>query len=189
MTELFSKDVLDIIVAIAAVGGLLLGVYNTVHQQLKTKIRMRVKPRWHEWQMMEEITIGGKGTGHNYPTGEEYRVLGIEIINLSSFPVSIVEIGFMLNDSMPFAVPPMNESKLPILMGAHSSIIACPRVKQLSQAVHLSNKEISFCYVKTATDLMFKGKGPELSEFESLLANKEEEDIKLIFRTSEADTQ
>ena len=189
MTELFSKDVLDIIVAITAAGGLLLGVYNTVYQQLKTKIRMRIKPTWHHWQMMNEVTLGGERTGHTYATGEEYRVPGIEIINLSSFPVSIVEIGFMLNGSMPFAVPPKDESNLPILIGAHSSIIACPQVKHLSQATHLRNKKISFCYVKTATDLIFKGKGPELSELESLLANREEEDIKLIFRTSEADTQ
>jgi len=72
-----------IIGAVCGVSGAILGVINTWNQLTKNKVRLKVTP-------VHAIPVGTlANSGVNF---------GIEVINLSDFPVTISDVGFLLKN-------------------------------------------------------------------------------------------
>lgn len=73
-----------IIGAVCGVSGAILGIINTCHQLSRNKLRLKVIPS-------HAIPVGAyANSGINF---------GIEVINLSEFPVTITDVGFLLKDN------------------------------------------------------------------------------------------
>ena len=72
-----------IVGAVCGVSGAILGIINTWHQLSKNKVRLKVTP------------------SHAIPVGSlaNYNInFGIEVVNLSDFPVTISDVGFLLQN-------------------------------------------------------------------------------------------
>jgi hypothetical protein len=92
-----------IIGAVCGVSGAVLGVINTRNQLARNKIRLKVTP-------VHAIPVGAlAGSNVNF---------GIEVINLSDFPVTISDVGFLLKNKQRatlFQVISIDQpSKLPV---------------------------------------------------------------------------
>jgi hypothetical protein len=73
-----------IIGAVCGISGAILGIINTCHQLNRNKLRLKVIPS-------QAIPLGGiENSGINF---------GIEVINVSEFPITISDIGFLLTDN------------------------------------------------------------------------------------------
>ncbi|TAM42066.1 hypothetical protein EPN54_01410 [bacterium] len=75
------QNLINLITFGIAVVGAILGIINTVYAIDKDRIKLRVRPVFG-------YTVGAPHLKEKY--------IGVEIINLSIFPVSIAEAGFML---------------------------------------------------------------------------------------------
>jgi hypothetical protein len=99
-----------IIGAVCGVSGAILGVINTWNQLTKNKVRLKVTP-------FHAIPVGNLANSDvNF---------GIEVINLSDFPVTITDVGFLLKNKKRatlFRVISIDQpSKLPIRLEPRTS--------------------------------------------------------------------
>lgn len=86
---------IDAIVAVCAVVGAALGVYNFLHERRQEKVKLRVLPK-----AAYRIPDRGHGGGFLHTSdgldhGKLPMFLCIEVVNLSTFPVVIDEIGLL----------------------------------------------------------------------------------------------
>lgn len=82
-------NIFGVITFATAVVGAVLGIINTIYNINKDRIKLRVRPVF-------AYTVGASQLKSKY--------IGVEIINISSFPVSINEAGFTLKGSKQRAV-------------------------------------------------------------------------------------
>lgn len=99
-----------IIGAVCGVFGAVLGIINTCYQVSRNKIRLKVIPS-------HAIPVGAiANLGINF---------GIEVINLSEFPVTIVDVGFLLRDNRRATLSPVESidqpGKLPLRLEPRTS--------------------------------------------------------------------
>jgi hypothetical protein len=85
------KEIKEIIVALAAFVGMGLGVYNFLNERRKTKVHLRVTPL----SVLEKYENSIKTSENTFNPNVKTRLFGIEIVNLSSFDVTIDSIGFL----------------------------------------------------------------------------------------------
>jgi len=119
-----------IVGAVCGVAGAMLGVINTWHQMRRDKVRLKVVPK------------------HVIPVGIIERAqlnFGLEVINMSEFPVVIEDVGFLLVDGRhgTLATVPGMESngKLPLRLEPRSSY---------SKLFYVDQKAIDWSEVRSA---------------------------------------
>ena len=99
-----------IVGAVCGVTGAILGVINIWHQMRRNRVRLKITPS-------HIIPVGSL---ENAPLN-----FGIEVINLSDFPVVLADVGFQLSDGSRgtlATVPGMeNNGKLPLRLEPRSS--------------------------------------------------------------------
>ena len=103
-----------IIGAVCGVAGATLGIINTLHQIQRNKVRLKVTPK------------------NIFPFGAIQNAninFGIEVINLSDFPVVVSDVGFLLKDKQHATTMLVNSidqpEKLPIKLEPRTSYTKC----------------------------------------------------------------
>lgn len=142
----FGKEV-DWIIPVIAVFGFLLSIYNTWTQSKQRKVRMRVTP------LFVRVTRLGPPDSVGGSSELPFLSPGIEIVNLSAFPISIAEVGYELKSGLNFKLTRLDTrgryvqalwipDKLPQRLDARSSL----RVALSdNDEEHLKGKEIRRC--------------------------------------------
>ena len=91
----------DLVAIITGVTGAVLGIYNFFHSRGQEKVRLRVVPKGVRFGgTMSLSSVNEFATG---PNGA--HALGLEVINLSKFAVTVDEVGLMPRGQSRFAVP------------------------------------------------------------------------------------
>lgn len=167
----FGKEV-DWIIPVMAVFGFLLSIYNTWTQSKQRKVRMRVTPLF--------VRVTRLGPPGRYGSRPKIPFLspGIEIVNLSSFPISVAEVGYELKSGLNFKLTRLDTrgryvqafwipDKLPQRLDARSSLrIALSD----DDEEHLKGKEIRRCYVITECHTKVYGRNRHLRDTAEKLA-------------------
>lgn len=138
-----------IIGAICGVGGAILGVLNTWHNLRRDRVRLTVRP-YHA------IPVGLNSTPINF---------GIEVINLSEFPIVLADIGFQLPANKRATLSPLTHSiespsKLPCKLEprtAYSNLFH-------TTEVDLDFGDIKCAYARTQCGVVIKGTSPALKQ-------------------------
>jgi len=119
-----------IVGAVCGVAGAILGVINILHQMQRDKIRLKVTPH-------HAIPVGSL---ENAPVN-----FGIEVINLSEFPVVIEDVGFQLADKCHGTLSPVPglqpKGKLPLRVEPRTAY---------SKLFHLDKDTIDWANVRCA---------------------------------------
>ncbi len=137
-----------IIGAVCGILGAILGIINTIHQLNRNRIRLKIIPNY-------AIPVGGI---------EHLEVnFGIEVINLSEFPVAISDIGFLLHDGRkaPLATVGCFEqpSKLPIKLEPRTSYQNYFDIDSIG-----FSKQVEYAYVATQCGELIKGTSVALKQ-------------------------
>ena len=146
----------DPVTSVCAIIGASLGVVNSVQGFRQRRVCLRVIPR----------VVSIRQGGFLYSTNEliPYSVPCIEVVNLSSFPVTIREVGFTLHGTEQRAVLlPSDVKKLPSRLNSRESV-----------TVHAGEKavlprNIKKCYAKTECDETRFGDSPVLKKLRESL--------------------
>ncbi|THF61974.1 hypothetical protein [Pseudothauera rhizosphaerae] len=87
----------DIITAIAALVGMVLGIYNYLHARAADRVRLRVVPKSSSYQGKDftgrEFYLHNKDRFDIHHPTYPPDTLSVEVVNLSKFPVTVDEIG------------------------------------------------------------------------------------------------
>jgi|ERR1039458_5152224 hypothetical protein len=140
---------LTLITAIAGlvfgVVGAVLGIINTWRAFDRERVRLKVSPVWY-------FRSDGVQTAHT---------LGVEITNLSFFPVTISSVGFKLSDGQMFTFLTSLPSGgyLPQRMESRTSLTA---VAPLRTENNPAMKDVISAYAQTACGCVFMGDSPAL---------------------------
>lgn len=160
----------DIIISLCALGGLILGIYNMTKDKKKEEVTLTVKP----------ISIHKMGDGKNYGHSEaeiqksrEFVTLGLKVINLSKFDISIVEAGFKVADSLdgerlvfPEAMILGEGLELPFRIPSRESITIAFKPEQLPPEG--LREQLESVFVTTACELEFVGKSKVISDYKNV---------------------
>lgn len=130
-----------------AVLGAVLGILNTWNSINDRRVRIRVVPKW-------SLAPGFSG-------------MAIEVVNLSSFPVTISEIGFTIGrsrGSLPRRIALAAQSfvdgtELPIRLERHASFSGTFHVRGLEE------HDIRKAYALTTSGVISYGKSPALQQW------------------------
>jgi len=145
-----SKEIITLTIAII---GAVLGLFNTWFNFKKNRLKLKVIPS-------NCLILTMKTTNFEYEQG-----VSIEILNLSSFPVTIAEIGFANfyfltnkikgSKSIPLNITNYSGYQLPYRIESKDSITFYLNKKYLERKdLFLNNK---FVYARTACGKIFKG--------------------------------
>jgi hypothetical protein len=148
MTEYMSIS--EAVTLAIALLGAVLGVINILIELNRDRVRLKVIP---------------KGAFCVPSTGEEHRIC-IEVRNLSGFPVTISEVGFVLHDTRRRAmvISPMTADgkSLPRRLEPHNSVSTYTApIDQMD--IDLS--KVKCAYAKTDCDIIKRGNSPALKRF------------------------
>jgi hypothetical protein len=168
MTTLEIVTLLTAIIA-AACGllGAVLGIINTCYLVSRNRLRLRVRP-------MFMAMSGGQGTaivrheGIPFPPGTG-SCLSIEVLNLSSFPVTVCEVGLQgatvktermivfpgstLGDQLPKRLEP----RVSMLVIGPAETSLCANASRLGRSVK--------AYAKTSCGCIVRGTSPALKQY------------------------
>ena len=100
---------------VAAIVGCVLGIFNFIQVLLQRRVRLRVIPK------LTTIRGGGFFSSNREPIPDGFAC--IEVINLSSFPVTLAEVGFSLfGDTGRKLIIPDPKTLLPLKLESRQSI-------------------------------------------------------------------
>ncbi|MHC9510574.1 hypothetical protein [Kangiella sp. M94] len=156
----------DIIISICALGGLALGLHNLFRDTSKEKVCLRVKPLSFHW-MPDGKTRGITENGIH--KNRHFETIGLKVVNLSKFDLTIIEAGFTLNTdddtrlAFPEALVLESSNTLPAKISSRESIELFFIPEQLPQKG--KRLMISGVYVHTACELEFFGSGKVIEDF------------------------
>lgn len=162
MDVVFAKE---LVVALCAIGGLFLGIVNLRKSLSNDKVKLVVKP----------LSFHTMGNGKDYGSNEngidakrEFVTIGLKVINLSKFDVTITEVGFQLNETnrrlfFPEAVVLDGENGIPVKLPSRQSVTITFMPHQLPEENIRS--ALDAIYVHTACELEFFGRGKVIEEF------------------------
>jgi len=166
--------VLDILVAITAVIGAVLGIFNFVHQRNQEKVDLKITPKSAHFLGLDEHR------GEAYLTKSEEFLndemwpdrLALEIVNLSKFPVVLGEVGFYRRGKSTRAAIPkpiVDEGKeWPYRLGSRESTTVYCTIDELKK---LSDPEcIASVFVRTECGIIAEGTSVAFREMVSELA-------------------
>lgn len=137
------RDLFDIITLAIALLGAVLGIFSTWRMWINDRVRVRVK-----------VSYGFAGIpGPN----EHPRTLAIDVVNLSAFPVTIVEVGFTLagmHNRLGLALPEfLGGNRLPVRLEARTSATV---IQPLVAFEHEHLALLECAYVRTACGVTCK---------------------------------
>jgi len=156
----------DIIISICALGGLALGIYNLFRDTRKEKVCLRVKPL--SFHKMPDGKARGF-TENGVHKSHQFETVGVKVVNLSKFDLTIIEVGFTLNTNdgkrlaFPEALVLEGFTNLPAKISSRESIELFFIPEQLPQEGKRS--ALSGVYVHTACELEFFGGGKVIEDF------------------------
>ena len=163
----------DIVLSVGALGGLGLGIYNYLRDKKKDEVDLVVKP----------LSIHMMGDSETYGYNEEkisasreFKTIGVKVINLSKFDITISEIGFKIkNDSrgeriaFPNAMALTGDRNLPARLPSRESVVIAFNEDQLpAEDIRL---KIDSVYITTGCDLFFVGSSGVIEDFKKLEVN------------------
>ena len=155
----------DLVVAGCAIGGLLLGLVNLRKSLSDDEVKLVVKP----------LSFHTMGNGKDFGSSEggidgerEFVTIGLKIINLSKFDVTITETGLQLKEAnrriyFPEAVVLDGEKGIPVKLPSRQSVTITFMPHQLPDENIRS--AVDAVYVHTACELEFFGKGKVIEDF------------------------
>lgn len=89
----------EIITTLAAVIGILLGIYNFIHARSAERVRLRIIPKATSFKGSDhngrDVYIHNRDRYDPSNLKAPAETLSLEVINLSAFPVTIDEVGLM----------------------------------------------------------------------------------------------
>jgi len=141
--------IIAIIGAVCGVSGAILGVMNTWHQLRQNRIRLRIIPQ-------HVFPVGAIGISHvNF---------GIEVINLSDFPVVITDVGFLLHDGQRATLSPVRgietNGSLPLRLDPRTSY---SKWFYMDQSI-LDYSATKCVYARTQCGNVVRGNSPALRQ-------------------------
>ena len=152
---------LIITLVIAAIGAVL-GIINTAHLLSQRKVRLRVIPM----SVAAQLGSGILTSQHEYKPG---TMLGIEVINLSVFPVTISEVGYTLrgvSSRAAVAWPELTDQKgWPRRLEPRESVSAYINPSLLTRQVRRA-------YARTQCGVTRYGTSPALKELKRHLSRR-----------------
>jgi len=156
----------DVITSIAAIGGLALGIYNLFKAWKGEKVILTVKP-------LAVYKLDDKQYGTNEVEISKTRKLetiGVKVINISKFDVSLVETGFQFGTSnaherlcFPHALVLGTGNPLPIRIPSREAVTIAFNPDQLPSGS--LRKDIESVYIHTACELEFFGVNGVIDDF------------------------
>jgi hypothetical protein len=156
----------DVITSIAAIGGLALGIYNLFKAWKGEKVILTVKP-------LAIYKLDDKQYGTNeveIPKTRKLETIGVKVINLSKFEVSLVETGFQFRSGsvherlcFPHALILGTDNPLPIRIPSREAVIIAFSPAQLPSDP--LRKDIESVYIHTACELEFFGVNGVINDF------------------------
>ena len=136
---------LDLLTLSTALVGAVLGVFNTVHGYLQTKVRLRVTPK-------ALLHVDGgviSTTSANVPP--EMNNVGIEVVNLSGFAVTVNEVGVLFRGETrrgvlvaPRLTDPHQKRTLPIRLQPRESFTCFAEPMQMARTLLKGNVYAAF---------------------------------------------
>ena len=166
----------DVIIAIAAFSGMGLGFYNLWNEQNKKKVKLKVIPK-------SVLQSGTNSVGQNMilTSSNEFNInntqdeFAIEIINLSTFPVVIDEVGFNISGtkarmSLPVPVLHDNNKEWPRKLESREAVTVYSSLRELLSTPSLS--KVSNAFAKTSCGHSGTGKTEALSQLINYVNNK-----------------
>lgn len=156
----------DVIMSIAAVGGLALGIYNLVKARKGEKVILTVKPL-----AIYKLDDEQYGTNEvEIPKTRNLETIGVKVINLSKFDVSLVETGFQFKTGstherlcFPHALVLGTGNPLPIRIPSREAVTIVFSPDQLPSDPF--RKDIESVYIHTACELEFFGVNGVINDF------------------------
>jgi len=163
----------ETITLILAVVGTVLGVLNTVHQYRQTKVKLRVIPK----ALLIEGRTSLSTSRREVP--DRCNNLCVEVINLSSFPVTIAEVGFRYrwtgNRGLMFQPRTSEEGKsLPIELQSRRSVTVFANSDELPDAFDGPHR-VRCVYAMTSCDTTVFGSSPAFKTMRKRLSQKANE--------------
>lgn len=156
----------DIITNGAAIGGLALGIYNLFKARKGEKVILTVKA-------LAIYKLDDKQYGTNeveIPKTRKLETIGVKVVNLSKFDVSIVETGFQFKTGsaherlcFPHALVLGTGNPLPIRMPSREAVTIAFSPDQLTSDP--LRKDIESVYIHTACALEFFGVNGVINDF------------------------
>jgi hypothetical protein len=142
--------------------GAVLGVINTMHALGRDRVRLKVSPVWGMYDYGSHLS--------------ETR-LGISVVNLSGFPLTIDDVGFVRwrwkGKRVAVILPDLPDGKpWPRSLAPHdSATVWCPEgIENTSEML-----EVRKAYAKTTSGIVRYGKGPAIQSFVRFRRRKEDE--------------
>jgi len=164
--EINFKDISQIIIPVAAFVGMGLGIYNFWTERSKRKVKVVVKPKsiTRRYRNPETGAAGAITSINEFCTEPLDSYFAIEAVNLSTFPVTVDNVGFELikDDRRMSIVQPifMDEGKWPRRLEQRESVtVYC--------SLPILLKDPGTCIIKnafaeTSCDNFFRGKSEAL---------------------------
>lgn len=147
-----TKAVFEVVTFAIALLGAVLGVYNAWRNWIQDRVRLRVKTSW------------GRGAG-------AHEAFVIEVINLSSFPLTITHIGFDLIGTDYHAqilIPQFTRSEtLPVRLESRTSVTA---IHPFAKAPADGWEVVRNVYVLTACGLKRRSNGRLFDQYRATRA-------------------
>lgn len=144
-------DATQTITIILALIGTILGVLNTLDHFLRKRVNLRVRPG-------QGVCVGG--------VAHLGKILSIEAVNLSDFPLTISDVGFIqqkTNNRLCCINPITNSGQsLPIRLESRESVVFYQPKSNIEPSEFAS---VNAAYVSTACGMVLKGKSPAIKEF------------------------
>lgn len=159
----------EVITLLIAAGGFGLGIYNLVRSKQEEKVVLVVKPvAIYELKNKQYAT-----NDVEIPGGKELHTIGIKVINLSKFDVSLTETGFQLAPNneherlcFPHALVLGTSNYLPVRVPSRESVLIAFSPDQLPSTE--IRKNIEAVYIHTACELEFFGKSKVIDDYKSV---------------------
>tara|TARA_R110002074_G_scaffold402332_1_gene607510 strand:- start:17143 stop:17658 length:516 start_codon:yes stop_codon:yes gene_type:complete len=162
------SDIKDISISVAALTGMILGVWNLFSDRRKQKVRLKVTPKaaTHFTQMADGSDVLKYSTQEFSLKGAP-DMLAIEILNMSEFPVTISEIGLHApKRKNRFAVPLpelVDDGEWPRRLESRENVLAFIDWSTLLDAE--GTNLIKCAYAKTDCGTFVKGNNKAMKSF------------------------
>ena len=160
-------DISKVVVAIAAFTGMLLGIFNFIHERKRNKVRLKVTPRAaHYIGTTEDGRDGYFYSSNEFEKDDVADTLVVEVINLGVFPIFVSEVGLTTKWSrrrMAMPLPKLIDGgDWPRKLEPRESVTAHFELTELLNTVNL--KKAKSAYARTVCGELQKGTSGALKD-------------------------
>lgn len=157
----------DIIIAVAAFVGMGLGLYNLWNEKNKEKVKLRVVPKAVVHKGRNSVGQEMVLTSENeFDSKRSHGLFGIEVVNLSKFPVVIDNVGFLVKgekNRMSLPIPILgDQGPWPRKLEARESVTVYGNLKDMISSPGMP--KVHSAFAKTSCGHMGKGSTQALKQ-------------------------